>query len=154
MVGGAIPKIGNFTSGLKKWTEVQRNICRRSMRNKVQQELFGTCGTVRYATLKYVQRCTERWTCFAKQQPGRTRHTFLATCRTHLIVNICSYFYSPSSMNLCQWLHPCPRRIRWKQAPSWRVQCRQWPDHWQGPWRKQSQIHCARKNQITFPKNN
>ena len=27
----------------------------------------------------YVQRWTKRWTCFAKQQPGRTRQKFLAT---------------------------------------------------------------------------
>ena len=27
----------------------------------------------------YVQSWTKRWTCFAKQQPGRARHKFLAT---------------------------------------------------------------------------
>ena len=27
----------------------------------------------------YLQRCTKSWTCFAKQQPCRTGHKFLAT---------------------------------------------------------------------------
>ena len=30
-----------------------------------------------------IQRCIERWTCFAKQQPGRARQTFLAFSDPH-----------------------------------------------------------------------
>ena len=38
-----------------------------------------------------VQRRTKRWTCFAKQQPGKARQKFIATCRARLSVHLCTF---------------------------------------------------------------